>query len=138
MNPKIEEIVEELRSEALMLRGYDGGVCWTAADIIEQLRRELIDERYRHDRYADFCVAQGEELSKLKEQQRWIPVTERLPEKHESVLVYFDSGNMAVGFWYDMDECLSLWEVWTDDGWYSETDCEPVYWQPLPERPKEE
>ena len=37
-----------------------------AADRIEELQRELEDERYRHDRYADFCVAQGEELEKLK------------------------------------------------------------------------
>jgi hypothetical protein len=41
-----------------------------AADLIEQLRQELIDERYRHDRYADFCVAQGEELAEYKRRLR--------------------------------------------------------------------
>jgi hypothetical protein len=59
MNLKIEEIVVELRHESIMLRGYEGYVCWTAADLIEQLQQELIDERYRHDRLQDFCVAQG-------------------------------------------------------------------------------
>lgn len=87
---------------------------------------------------ADRLEALEAGLTESREQQRWIPVAERLPEKFESVLVYFDSGNMAVGFWYDVDECLSLWKVWIDDGWYSETDCEPVYWMPLPEAPKEE
>lgn len=38
-----------------------------AVDRLEALEQELQDERYRHDRYADFCVAQGEELSRLKE-----------------------------------------------------------------------
>lgn len=40
-----------------------------AADRLKALEQELIDERYRHDRVQDFCVAQGEELSKLKEKQ---------------------------------------------------------------------
>jgi hypothetical protein len=66
MNLKIEEIVVELRHESIMLRGYEGYVCWTAADLIEQLQQELIDERYRHDRLQDFCVAQGEELAEYK------------------------------------------------------------------------
>lgn len=67
MNPKIEEIVWELRLiiPALTLaREVDAVIA--AADLIEQLQQELIDERYRHDRYADFCVAQGEELSACK------------------------------------------------------------------------
>lgn len=71
MNPKIEETLKALRYEALMLRGNDvSAVCWTAADLIEQLQQELIDERYRHDRYADFCVAQGEELAEYKRRLR--------------------------------------------------------------------
>ena len=37
-----------------------------ACDRLEALEKELIDERYRHDRVQDFCVAQGEELSKIK------------------------------------------------------------------------
>jgi hypothetical protein len=41
-----------------------------ACDRLEELEKELIDERYRHDRYADFCVAQGEELSEYKRRLR--------------------------------------------------------------------
>lgn len=151
MNSKTEEIVKSLRGcsademdckNCVAEWGRKYGYCFNslrlyAADRLEELEKELADERYRHDRYADFCVAQGEELSKLKAQQRWTPVADRLPEKFESVLVYFDSGNMAIGFWYAVDECLSLWKVQIDDGWYSGTGREPVYWMPLPERPKE-
>jgi hypothetical protein len=81
---------------------------------------------------ADHLLANGVTI------QQWIPVSERLPEKDKSVLVYFDSGNMAVGYWYEKDECVSFWQVWTDDGWVADTDCEPIYWMPLPPAPKGE
>jgi hypothetical protein len=71
MSQRIEEIVKALRYEAYMWRGNDAAaVCFAAADLIEQLQQELIDERYRHDRYADFCVAQGEELAEYKRRLR--------------------------------------------------------------------
>ena len=71
MNPKIEETLKALRFEADIYVGSSTAlVCEAAVDLIEQLRQELIDERYRHDRYADFCVAQGEELSEYKRRLR--------------------------------------------------------------------
>ena len=67
MNPKIEETLKALRFEAGIYVGSSTSiVCEVAADLIEQLRQELIDERYRHDRLQDFCVAQGDELSACK------------------------------------------------------------------------
>jgi hypothetical protein len=71
-------------------------------------------------------------------EQKWIPVSERLPNINQSALVYFDSGNMAVGFWYDVDFGQPLWETWTDDGWTTCADCAPTHWMPLPEPPKED
>lgn len=50
-----------------------------ALNRVEELEKELADERHRHDRYVDFELAEAEELRKLKEERRWIPVTERLP-----------------------------------------------------------
>lgn len=38
-----------------------------AANRLTELEQELIDERYRHDRVQDFCVAVCEELRELKE-----------------------------------------------------------------------
>lgn len=54
---------------------------------ITDLENELQDERYRHDRLQDFEVAEAEELRKAREQLRWIPVTERLPENEVDVLI---------------------------------------------------
>lgn len=67
---------------------------------------------------------------------KWISVKERLPELKESVLLYFNEGNMAVGYWFEKDENFTFWSAWTDNGWFSDCDCEPLYWMPLPEPPK--
>lgn len=69
---------------------------------------------------------------------KWIGVEDRLPECKQDVLMYFDTGNMAVGWWYDRDEVITFWSAYSDDGWYTDCDCEPLYWMPLPEPPKEE
>lgn len=65
----------------------------------------------------------------------WISTSDKLPEKQKDVLMYFDTGNMAVGFWHDGDEVLTFWCAYTDDGWYTDCDCYPIYWMPLPGRP---
>lgn len=94
MNPKTEEIVATLRTYApdedgtsryilipaagrgaiaeypVTVRSHRTDIMRDAADLIERLQQELIDERYRHDRYADFCVAQGEELAEYKRRLR--------------------------------------------------------------------
>ncbi len=71
MNPKIEKVLKALRFEASIYVGSSTPlVCEAAADLITELQQEIIDERYRHDRYADFCVAQGEELSEYKRRLR--------------------------------------------------------------------
>ena len=115
-NPKTEEIVTSLSGcsademdckNCVAEWGRKYGYCFNtlrlyAADLIEQLQQELIDERYRHDRLQDFCVAQGEELSKIKAQQRWIPVTERLPEGGETVMTLCKRGHVR-------DRALRTW-----------------------------
>lgn len=165
-NPKTEEIVEALRcrahgddctEECLCYSNKDFDcvsnftVLTTAADLIEQLQQELIDERYRHDRLQDFCVAQGEELSELKEQQRWIPVTERLPEDDDSVrfhkcfstiftsvLAYEKERGVSIAnrLMIGRSGIKSLDELATD-GYVWSTGCNPTHWMPLPEPPKE-
>ena len=140
MNPKIEEIVKALRYEALMQRGNDVAVvCWTAADLIEQLQQELIDERYRHDRLQDFCVAQGEDLSALKARQRWIPVTDRLPSDPDTFVLCIASGKA------NNIELVGAYQLATyndEDGWILELfpawiGVHVTHWMPLPEPPME-
>lgn len=87
----------------------------------------------------DFVDPEALEVAaSVLEKMQWISVKDRLPEIKQDVLMCFDSGNMAVGFWYDGDEDITFWCANTDDGWYTDCDCMPLYWMPLPELPKEE
>lgn len=65
----------------------------------------------------------------------WVSVEERLPEKKQDVLMLFKSGNMAVGWWHDVDEHVTFWCAYTDDGFYTDCDDMPVYWMHLPAPP---
>ena len=69
---------------------------------------------------------------------QWISVKDRLPEKKSDVLMLFEFGNMAVGYWHDGDEDCTFWCAYTDDGFYTDCDSEPTHWMPLPEPPKED
>lgn len=67
------ELLKKL-NQGIYLAYYEGetycvNLLQAAYDRIEALEQELIDERYRHDRVQDFCVAVCEELRELKEKQ---------------------------------------------------------------------
>ena len=89
--------------------------------------------------------ALGMAIAALREQDatdtnvgnKWISVEERLPKKQTDVLMLFEN-NMAVGYWFDGDEVVTFWRVYTDDGWCTDCDCEPTHWMPLPEPPEVE
>lgn len=79
---------------------------------------------------------------------RWIPVTERLPERNTEVLVYA-IGN-ADGFWgkhviaiaerflFRIFPSSEGEEEWSSPWQYFHTDYKITHWRPLPEPPKEE
>lgn len=93
---------------------------------IMELEAELKDERHRHDRYVDFELAEAAELAKLKEERRWIPVTERLPET--TCLNLAMIGDLPFLAYYDGKQ-------WRSSGTLRVLRVE--YWMPLPEPPKE-
>ena len=97
--------------------------------LVEILRKpifphELVDPT---EAVADYLLDNGVTV------QEWIPVTERLPEKGQEVLV-FDTRENWTGFaWLRPDE------TWTALGFDFPFDLgEVTHWMPLPQPPKGE
>lgn len=135
---KNEEIVRALRccangeSEDCPFAGQ--GVCGSpgmSADLIERLTAEN---------------------AALREKQRWIPVTERLPDERDAVIILLKDGQVFRGeirkrialpeWWYfydasdtDMDMLGVMYPLFDDGLWLHENPV--VAWMPLPEAPEE-
>lgn len=104
------------RGQRVQLICNDGETIWADKEI------ELVGSVYAyHPAYIDL--------------EAWVNADEKLPEKQQDVLMLFDTGNMAVGFWHDGDEHLTFWCAYTDDGFYTDCDSMPTHWMPLPEPP---
>ena len=78
-------------------------------------------------------VEAEEERDALWEKQRWIPVTERLPELGERVLC---TDGVAVFEQYRV-ELSCVYGIWDRFGMRSPMQ-EVTHWMPLPEPPKED
>jgi hypothetical protein len=75
------------------------------------------------EKVADHLIANGVTI------QKWIPVTERLPEVETPVLTYRETGQNVELLW--QRGCQKRWD-------YDEfTPCPVTHWMPLPEPPKE-
>lgn len=138
----ILKIIETLQiySEDFIAYKLDGGFANAVTEAVSlligqgeqiaDLQNELRDERYRHDRVQDFEVAEAEELRKAREAQRWIPVTERLPEHEDPVLCFIKNGQQDI-LQFDKFENL-----WVGMQWKYKRHA-VTHWMPLPEPPKE-
>lgn len=64
------------------------------------------------------------ELRALREAHRWIPVSERLPERSSDCIVFCKDGSTNIGAFYD------------DFVEYGGTPLKATHWMPLPEPPE--
>lgn len=78
-----EEVVEELEEEAVK------GCCDDT-----EIMNKCIESANEYRQLAEWL----KELKQLREQTRWIPVNERLPEIHQDVLLSLRSLDVEVGF----------------------------------------
>lgn len=125
-NPKTEEIVEALRCRTHGDACTEECVCYSNKDF------DCVSNFTALTAAADRLDALEAEVSRLKEKQRWIPVTERLPETGITVLTLDKRGHMR-------DRALHTFRggqrLFRPDGLAPGYDI--LYWMPLPELPKE-
>ena len=98
-----------------------------AADAIEQLQKDL----ERSKEYEAFWEKEANEALRrfqvaIASKPRWIPVTERCPEKSGDYLVFDDCRNLYVNEWHCL---LKKWQY---------DDSRITHWMPLPTPPKED
>lgn len=116
----------------------DGGLCplFSDADCIVHLGKAAIDLIERLT--AENAKAEAERDA-LQEKQRWIPVTERMPntipcnagtEYSEAVIVWTTGNKAMIAVWDGIDFICptDFWEAWGE---------EITHWMPLPEAPEE-
>lgn len=84
---------------------------------------EMFEKGYR---LVNGKYATPDEMQKMLERMRWIPVSERLPEKGKRVIVYYNS-TIAVDI---------LKQLYDDGKWYVYFS-EVTHWMPLPSLSKE-
>ena len=85
-------------------------------------------ERWEYDCGSGHCVDDLlEQAAEALEQFRWIPVTERLPEKDGIYLTFSKKKEYEFHFFQTGKRMWSA--VWDEDG--------VTHWMPLPEPPKE-
>ena len=109
---------------------------FAAANVIERLTAENADLR-KEIEWKDMVItlaqrkqAEAEaERDALREKQRWIPVTERLPDDDATVLTY-KNGILEVQK-YEKGR-----NGWSCNGWFWSM-ANVTHWMPLPEAPEE-
>ena len=132
-----EELVQNLRGMSKGVCTFDRNnymcgyfITQQAADAIEELQQ--IANHYEEESKGWWLAAcdAKEERERLKEQiPRWIPVTERLPEDGEDVILT-DGKNVSFGYSHNL---FSGTEWYIPHGGVGKA----THWMPLPEPSKE-
>lgn len=92
--------------------------------------------------YVDRCKRYAEETMELREKQRWIPVTERLPSKNGSYIVHCDDSCEPSDerIWGDSVVVEASWFFgawsWNENGNEYDLDGIVTHWMPLPDAPR--
>ena len=140
-----KEIVQALRCCAKGL-GHD--------DACENCKVGEIQDRREYIEFAAANVIERltAENAALREKQRWIPVTERLPDERDAVIILLKDGQVfrgeirerialpEWGYFYDasdtdMDMLGVMYPLFDDGLWLHENPV--VAWMPLPGAPEE-
>lgn len=129
---KTSDLVADLRT---CLRG-ECSTCGHECGNADCLDRIMEDAADRLEELVGRCARYAEEIAVLRGRQRWIPVTERLPEDRSNVLV--------VAYWHErwgvyMGWCAPERVEWcVHIGIGDRDDVAVTHWMPLPAAPEVE
>lgn len=109
------------------------------ATLLKESKTAIIDLLAGIDAAKRRCAQAQAERDALQEKQRWIPVTERMPntipcnagtEYSEAVIVWTTGNKAMIAVWDGIDFICptDFWEAWGE---------EITHWMPLPEAPEE-
>ena len=90
-----------------------------------------------HD-IAEVAFNNGYEKGYADAKPKWIPVTERLPEDDEIVLIACKIGKMFVGYHKHLFPGCEVWRILTARDSTKKITYTVTHWMPLPEPPKGE
>lgn len=127
------------------LRGC--GETWVCGDCKRGSSPELcqslvLDAADMLQEYVDRCARYANEVMGLREKQRWIPVTERLPSKNGSYIVHCDDSCEPSDerIWGDSVVVEASWFFgawsWNENGNEYDLDGIVTHWMPLPPAPE--
>ena len=124
-----DELVKRLKDdEAWKNCDFDFIYDWMheAADAIEELQKAVNFHKFNSEFWEDKYNSLADE--------KWIPVTERLPEEYVNVLCHLRSLDRKSEY-YSIDHLMEDGQWWkAANSWKHEV----THWMPLPEPPKEE
>lgn len=105
-------------------------------DLSEQISEQEVTPEAEHfiDKYADRILGELQELKgSIKDKPRWIPVTKRLPEDLQTVLVVRKDGGI---YCWMYSACSPTDDVWVDEYANAFSAYDVTHWMPLPPAPQ--
>lgn len=129
-------VIESLQSENDILSENCDGLAKQRDDfatVIHEQKMEIERLREIATRDCDICANKM-----LKDERRWIPVSERLPEEYDTVEVWVKYENISVTayWWNGRDYVKGCWVVCGTDGEKEYADYMVSHWR-KPQPPKE-
>ena len=136
-----EDLIERLREDKSWI---EQGTTETEHEIAEHIQQaaDAIEQLSNAGSAYGRGWTLGYDAGREESKPRWIPVTERLPEMYETVLVVNDDGMCQTAERTESFDTKDGWAihycVYDADAWDEDENGVITHWMPLPKRPKEE